>query len=329
VHRPAAHTLLFALVLLTCLLQVAWWILFQLRETARLEDAGRLLAAHDVPAALQALGADPGGSLTEAAARRRVMFLSEGAALSALVLVGVVWFYAAWRREQARHAQHERFLAGAAHDLKTPLATLRLGLESLHAGRVPAGRTGDYAGSMLQQIDRLEADVANLLAAAGLEGGRGPLRLEGGDLAADVRAAAEALEPRFAAAGVALDLELEPVPVLRDHAAMRLVLRNLLENAVKFSASGTRVRAALRRERDRAVLTVSDAGAGIPREELEHVFERFYVGRSAAHAGGTGLGLYLARSIVVQHGGSIEARSDGPGRGSELAVTLPLRQDAS
>lgn len=325
-RRPAAHTLLFALVLLTCLLQVAWWILFQLRETSRLEEAGRLLAQHEIAGALHALGADPHGSLTEAAASRRLMFISEGAALSALVLVGVVWFYATWLRERRLRAQHERFLTGSAHDLKTPLATLRLGLESLHAARVPANRVDDYVAMMLQQVERLETDVANLLAAGGLEGGVRTLHLEPGDLAADVRAEAESLRARFDAAGVALELELDAAPVLRDHAAMRLVLRNLLENAVKFSPRGSRVHAVLHRTGDTARLAVRDTGAGIARDELGKVFERCYVGRTAAHAGGTGLGLYLARTIVSQHGGRIEAHSDGPERGSELAVTLPLRR---
>src|SRR5687767_6552584 len=112
--RPSAAA--FMAVVLLCLAQVGWWIYFQVAEAGRLERAGALLARGETGAAAMELGAGPDGTLAEAARRRRVMFLSEGLTLSALVLVGVVYFHLGLVRERRLRAAQERFLTGATHE---------------------------------------------------------------------------------------------------------------------------------------------------------------------------------------------------------------------
>jgi signal transduction histidine kinase len=224
------------------------------------------------------------------------MFVSEGAVLSVLVLVGVVVFFSAMVRERRRQRTQERFLTGATHALKTPLATIRLGLESLHAGSLPAGKQDSYITAMIREVSRLERDIDNLLATAAL-------------------------------GAVHRSLHLGPIAaarVQRDPDAMQTVLRNLLDNAAKYSRRGDAVTVRLHDLGTSVRLTIADTGTGMTQDEVEHAFERCYRGIGKDHLGGAGLGLYLVRELVHAHGGEVVARSAGPDRGSELELTLPV-----
>lgn len=321
--RHRTSTIVFGVLVTVCLAQVAWWILFQVRESNRLEQAGVHLQHGDVAAALQALHATQPGELVEQARSRRVMFASEGAALGILVLVGVVFVYTALLRERRMRANQQRFLAGATHELKTPLATIRLGLESIEQGTMPAERRHDYLRGMLRQIDRLEQGLTNLLTAAGLElGGRRPREV--GDFADDVRRAVDAFRERFATSQLRCEVELESCIVERDPAAMRIVLHNLLDNAAKFTAAGGEIDISLHCDSDVARLVVSDTGCGIRQDEIERVFLRFHRGEGHEHVGGTGLGLSLTRELVQLHGGRVTAQSAGEGEGARFTIELPL-----
>ncbi|MEY2981937.1 MAG: hypothetical protein RL562_2164 [Planctomycetota bacterium] len=321
------HTsLVFGLVVLVCLTQIGWWITFQVREADRLETVAAHLDAGEIPAALRALEATYPGELAETARRRRAMFASEGAALGLLVLVGVVFFYTALLRERRMRDNQQRFLAGATHELKTPLTTVRLGLESLEQGTLPEPRRADYLRGMVRELDRLERGLTNILTAAGLEaGGARPRHVE--DLAEDVRHAVDAFRERCAAAELETQADgLACCPVRRDPAAIRIVLHNLLDNAVKYTPPGGRIEIRLLAEDTDAVLSVADNGRGIAAADVERIFGRFERGTESEHLGGTGLGLALVRELVQSHGGSVSVRSDGPGKGACFTLRLPLAE---
>ncbi|MGA0868410.1 MAG: sensor histidine kinase [Planctomycetota bacterium] len=321
------HTsLVFGLVVLVCLTQIGWWITFQVREADRLETVAAHLDAGEIPAALRALEATYPGELAETARRRRAMFASEGAALGLLVLVGVVFFYTALLRERRMRDNQQRFLAGATHELKTPLTTVRLGLESLEQGTLPEPRRADYLRGMVRELDRLERGLTNILTAAGLEaGGARPRHVE--DLAEDVRHAVDAFRERCAAAELETHADgLACCPVRRDPAAIRIVLHNLLDNAVKYTPPGGRIEIRLLAEDTDAVLSVADNGRGIAAADVERIFGRFERGTESEHLGGTGLGLALVRELVQSHGGSVSVRSDGPGKGACFTLRLPLAE---
>jgi signal transduction histidine kinase len=325
------HFVLFSTIVLLCTAQLSWWVLFQWQEAQRLQLAGSLLSAGDSVAALEALGGSAeSGGLTEAAQSRRTMFLWEGATLGALALAGLALFYATVLRDARRRENQDRFLTGATHELQTPLATIRLGLESMIAGSLPPDRRGHYMQGMLREVGRLESGVRNLLAAAGLETTQ--MRPEPGDLTDDVRAAVDAQSPRAETAGVTLRTTEMPerCAVVRDGGAIRLVLHNLIDNAIKFSERGGEIRISLRRDAGTARLVVADDGAGIQPEDLAHIFDRFQRGssKSTNHVGGSGLGLFLVREILQGHGGTVSAHSDGPGRGARFEITLPLSEEA-
>ncbi len=257
------------------------------------------------------------------------MFLSEGVAFGLVLLVTGVLFVVALRREARLHQDHDRFLAGATHELKTPLATVRLLLESLQAERVPPDKRARYFASGLLELERLERGLTNLLTVAGLRGAGHAVYREPGDLAADAREAVAAMATRAEAAGIQLcATEMTAAPCSRDPDRIQLVLRNLLDNAVKYSNPGATVALTVRRDGADAVVTVADQGRGLTPADLQRAFQPFFRGAGQA-AGGAGLGLYLVRELVRAHGGSVAIHSPGPGRGATVTVRLPASGGAT
>jgi signal transduction histidine kinase len=219
------------------------------------------------------------------------------------------------------------FLSSAAHDLKTPLTTL-LGRAQLLERRI--ARAGDappvYAEDARQiasEAKRLSGFVVELLDAARVEGGGLLGRLEPVDLAALARQVAERHESPTHPCPV--DAE-QPLVGLFDATRVTQLLANLIENGVKYSPEGGTVRTTIRRDGERVEIAVSDEGIGVPAEDLPRLFEQFRRGTNVddRHFAGLGLGLYICRGIVEQHGGRIWAERNA-GVGSTFRVKLPFR----
>ena len=237
-------------------------------------------------------------------------------------------------RSRARHELREadrrkdEFLATLAHELRNPLAPIR---NSLHILRL-AGISGDEQKPVLdrveRQLDHVVRLVDDLMEVSRITRGRIQLQREILDLADVLRHAAEIVAGKIRAAHNTLSLELPDGPQLVHGDSVRLtqVFANLLDNAAKYSDPGGRITVALRRDDGAAVISVRDTGTGIPEEMLPRVFDLFaQVDRTLGRAqGGLGIGLALVKSLVLLHEGKVEARSEGPGRGSEFIVRLPL-----
>ena len=324
--RRSPSTILFASTLLLSFALVVWWTIFQVVASDELGAAGARLVAGDADGAAIALGASDANDLAEVARRRRAMFASEGT-FFAVVLLGLGWLYrASVRREAELRTNQDRFLAAATHELKTPLATIVLLLESLRGDRLPADKRARYLDTGLREAERLEHGLDNVLTAAGLRTARRRLEPQPGDLVADARTAIEALRPRAMAADIELRLSAPAsLQGLRDGPALQVVLRNLLDNAIKYSPSGSVVEVVVRDAAAHAELAVHDRGRGLDAAELAHAFEAFWRGNDSA-SGGTGLGLHLVHELVGAHGGEVLASSEGRDRGSVFTVRLPLRR---
>ena len=235
-------------------------------------------------------------------------------------------------RERARQLQRadtnkSQFLAVMSHELRNPLAPLRTGLELLRLQRDdPATReTHDMMERQILQLTRL---IDDLLDVSRIDRGKLELRPERVSIEPVLRTAIDTAKPNIDAKGHVLLVRYPPQPLYVECDPVRLaqVVSNLLNNAAKFTPPRGRIELSAREEDGKVVMSVADNGIGIPPENLKEVFDMFVQLDTAnvTAAGGLGLGLTLARSIVERHRGSIEARSPGRGRGSQFLVRLPL-----
>lgn len=224
-------------------------------------------------------------------------------------------------------ATRTRLLADLAHELRTPLATLEAYIDGMEDD-VLDHDTAAYATMRLQveRLRRLASDLRESSAAEEHALGLVLERIDCGDVA---RAAVAAAVPRFAAKGVDLDLVDGPAPswISGDTVRLQQVLANLLDNALRHTPAGGRVDVTLAERSGFVRVQVADTGEGIPADQLHAVFERFHrvdPSRVSSDGGGSGLGLTIARAIVNDHGGTLEATSPGIGNGTTFVMTIPL-----
>jgi signal transduction histidine kinase len=242
---------------------------------------------------------------------------------------------------RAANALKEEFLSIASHELKTPLTVLQARTQATRRRLLRAGHTdaAEQFAPVQQSLNRILALVQELLEASRIQAGPLALHLEPCDLGSLV---AEAASEEREASERTITLEGAESPglwSLADRERLRQVVTNLLENAVKYSPPDQPVSLRIWRQPaiytpssaeaagggEEVVLRIHDEGVGIPPDEVEHVFERFYRARtsSARQYGGLGLGLHIAATIVERHGGRIWAESPGPGQGTTCCVVLP------
>jgi two-component system phosphate regulon sensor histidine kinase PhoR len=218
------------------------------------------------------------------------------------------------------------FVANVSHELRRPITSLKAMAEALEEGALDDPTVArDFVHRMQQEIDGLAQLTNELLTLTRIESGAETLTLVPQSPAQLLADCARRMGPLAARADVALLVETVDTPSVRaDGDRVAQVLANLVHNAVKFTPAGGSVRLSAAREDGRVAFSVADTGVGIERADLERVFERFYKADRSRSGGGTGLGLAIAKHIVQAHGGRIEARSDGPGRGATFRFTLPL-----
>jgi two-component system phosphate regulon sensor histidine kinase PhoR len=250
-----------------------------------------------------------------------LMSIAAGASLLALVLT-----VRANRARVALASMKSDFVAAVTHELKTPIASIRLVGDTLAHGRYKSPKTvQEYAGLLSAEALRLDSSIDNVLTYARYSRTRAadPTDLVNVDAAELVEDALQGFRPHLAALEFELTVDLPPdlPPVCVDRAAVMRALENIIDNAIKYSDATRRLAVSGRATGKRVTLTVKDAGSGICREDQARLFERFYRGRNA-HGSGSGLGLAIAKRIIESHGGRIEVRS-AVESGTEVDVTLP------
>jgi signal transduction histidine kinase len=297
--------------------------------------------------------------------RRRsvIFFIVLGACLVALaVTLNVSWLVLNWRegvlavlgvifflviiaglvlntiflvREIRRNEQHDSFINAVTHELKTPVASIRLYLQTLQSRELDEEKRREFYRIMLEDSDRLLHTIEQVLR-AGATGSRlrrvARVPLNFGDIA---RECVELARTRFHLAPDVLEFvqntRTEPV-VLGDGDELKAAVWNLIDNAIKYSPADVRVRVELEELDDhRLALRVSDQGVGISPAELKRIFGRFYriPASVAVRTKGSGLGLFIVRSVARRHGGRAFAESPGAGRGSTFTLLLPAAPAAS
>ena len=242
----------------------------------------------------------------------------------------ILWFGTNTDITEQREADRRKdeFLATLAHELRNPLAPLRNGLHVMKIAKDNEAAVEQARGMMERQLGHMVRLIDDLMDLSRISRGMVELRRGRVDLLKIVRQALETSRPLIESSGHELTLDVPPEPVYVDADQTRLaqVLSNLLNNAAKYTERGGWVRLGVERQDGDAVVSVRDNGMGIPADMLPRVFDMFtQVDRSLERSqGGLGIGLSLVRRLVEMHGGSVEARSDGHGLGSEFIVRIPV-----
>lgn len=223
----------------------------------------------------------------------------------------------------------DEFLAMLGHELRNPLAPIRTAIQ-LMKRLDPADPKQRWARELIdRQVDHLERLVDDLLDVSRIVQGKLILHKAPVDLAGVIAQEIETAKPLIDARHHTLTVSLPEAPIWVDGDRLRLVqvVSNLLTNAAKYTPAGGRIWLTLSREKSEAVLSVRDTGEGIPEALLPHLFELFTQAEQtlARAQGGLGLGLTIVQNLVALHGGRVDAHSEGPGKGSEFIVRLPLR----
>jgi len=265
------------------------------------------------------------GQLDERAARSGVLEIDElGQQFNVMAdrLSGTL------RQVEADRDRLREFVADVSHELRTPIAALRLYTELQRDGDVDEATRLEFLERSLDQIQRLDWLSTNLLDLSRIDAGIYPLDVREGDLRDPVQAVVQALSEAAVERGVALEstVPAEPVEMRFDRERIVQLMTNLIGNAIKFTPREGAVSVRLDERPDDVLIEVRDTGAGIPADELPHIFERFYRGTNTgeARASGSGLGLAIVRSIVEMHDGQIELASE-VGKGTQVGIILPRR----
>ena len=258
---------------------------------------------------------------------RTGILLFLGVLLLATVIGGVVLNTIFLVREIRRNEQHDAFINAVTHELKTPVASIRLYLQTLETRAVDEAKRKEFYRIMLADSDRLLATIEQVLRAGRVGLPSRSLNFAAFDLGGVVGSCVEYARTLHHLSPEALTFRPgPPARVLGDVDEVRAAVGNLIENAVKYSREDPRVLVETTAGEGYASVRVSDQGAGIPKSDLRRIFKRFHrvPGPLTAAVRGTGLGLYIVRSVAKRHGGRAWAESEGPGRGSTFVLEFPV-----
>jgi two-component system, OmpR family, sensor histidine kinase SenX3 len=262
---------------------------------------------------------------------RQAGLLIVGVLVFPLIIVGVVLNTIFLVREIRRNEQHDAFINAVTHELKTPVASIRLYLQTLQSRSLDEPKRQEFYQVMVADTDRLMHTIEQVLRA-----GQGGTRLKHRQLApVDLRTLVTdcltLARTRHHLGEDALAYKEvlatdTPPQILGDEEELKAAVSNLVDNAIKYSGPEPRVTVELEHAgTGQATLRVRDRGVGIPQNELKRIFKRFYRAPDivTTRVKGTGLGLFIVRSVIARHGGKVFAESPGPGQGSTFTVQLP------
>lgn len=260
---------------------------------------------------------------------RQVALLVFGVIFFSLIITGLILNTIFLVREIRRNEQHDAFLNAVTHELKTPIASIRLYLETLKTRDLDPAKRREFYDIMLADNERLLGTVEQVLQASRTTEKKRELSISNVDLAELLGETIALVRSRkhLDESAIRFSRPENPILVRGDRSELHTAFLNLLDNALKYSPEVPRVSVRLKRSSgELAEVYIRDHGIGIQKHELKRIFRRFYriPNHSANAAKGTGLGLAIVRSVIEKHGGRVRATSKGEGKGTTFLVQLPI-----
>ena len=313
---PRAALVLFISIVVVLFTQAVWWIVFMAKLLNEKVDMASELGA--TPEFLQ--------RVHEQEISRQIMLGTEGIFFLLLILVGAWLIYRALVKAEELKFRQQNFLMAVTHELKTPIASIRIYLDSLLSTKISDEKKTQMVPRMKEDVIRLEKLVENVLDAGRFERHGYQLDKSNLDLSLLLSNALDHLQKIPSRKPLTIKREIESgLEMNGDQRALRRAIDAVLENCLKYNDSeGIEITVNLTPSKGLMRLLISDNGIGLRKEDTSAIFNRFFrVGDEISRSNpGSGLGLYLAKEIIKAHGGSIVARSEGVGRGSEFEIIL-------
>jgi signal transduction histidine kinase len=313
--RRTKDLVLFLSLTVVILAQAVWWIIFM----ARLVDEKVELARQ--------FGADPAfvEQLHDQEIGRQTMVGMEGIFFLVLVLFGAWLIYRSLIKAEELKFHQQNFLMAVTHELKTPLASMKIYLDSLTSPKIPVEKKTGIAPKMREDVLRLEKLVENILDAGKFERSGYALSKETFDLTRLLGELTNRMRQVPLTKEIEINEKLEPVQFFGDRKALSRAIEAIFENCLKYNESSKiAIDISLTNRGNKVIIAISDNGIGLKKGDRTKIFDRFYrVGDELKRSKpGTGLGLYLAREIIRQHDGEVTVASEGIGKGSRFEITL-------
>lgn len=319
-RRIQVATVVYWLLLVYIIAAFAWWTFSLLDQNAEIHQL-KVNALHPGATDFQ----NQLKELDEAKTRGFYKYAGESLAFLLVILVGAVYVYRSVRRQFRLQQQQQNFAMAITHELKTPIAVSRLNLETLQKYDLGEEKKRRLVQMTLKENLRLDMLINNILISSQIDGSGYKPSYEALDLTSIATKEIQQFQLRYPERLFEVQLSDDELNITGDSLLIKMVISNLLENAVKYSAKETSIQLTVTAAGKMAILTVSDRGSGIPLNERTAVFEKFYrVGNEQTRkTQGTGLGLFIVKRIVKDHKGTISIRDNQP-TGTKFIVQLPL-----
>jgi two-component system sensor histidine kinase CiaH len=317
--RFGTITLVYWFVLLYIIAALVYWFISLQHQNTRMTDLLLNELKHD-----EVGHSAEAAKILDAERRKTAQYIGEGSTFLALILIGAVFVYRATRRQINLSLQQQNFMMAVTHELKTPIAVTRLNLETMQKRRLEEQQQQKLINITLQEVNRLNSLCNNILLASQLDAGEYKISKNEVNVSEVATRVFNDFKMRHASRNVKAAVEPD-LFVVGEELLIELLMSNLVENALKYSARNTAVNIALSKGLKGIQFIVKDEGPGIAESERTKIFEKFYrVGNEETRtAKGTGLGLYLSKQIAKDHQAEIIVSNNGE-TGSVFSVTFKI-----
>ncbi len=257
------------------------------------------------------------------------LILLEGCFLMLVILAGVYMIFVYWNKQAKLNDLQSNFVASVSHELKSPLASIQLYLETLKYQKVSREDSEDFVETMLTDTERLSSLIDNILASSKYEPKNMQLEFKPVEVGAFLSEVLQGLKRQFEDRNCNVNLETDaPVIAKLDQRAMRMVFNNLIGNALRYSPVGSTLTIRVRNGKKTCEIDFIDQGIGLNKKDVKKIFKKFYRVQNldTQNIEGAGLGLFISKEIVKNHKGSIRVSSEGLNKGAVFTVSLPVQK---